>query len=645
MIHSTPFHKVLVANRGEIAVRVLRSARELGYATVAVYSKADEGALHVRSADEAVCIGAALPAESYLSIEHLIDAARRTGADAIHPGYGFLAESADFAQACAEAGIVFVGPSAQAMHSMGHKAIAKQLMLNAGVPCIPGYQGEDQSDERLAKEAERIGWPVMIKASAGGGGRGMRLVRQASDFAGLLSSARSEARHAFGNDEMLLERALLAPRHIEIQIMADRYGHAIYLGERDCSVQRRHQKLIEESPSPAVNADLRQRMGQAAVRAVQAITYEGAGTLEFLLDDKGAFYFMEMNTRLQVEHPVTEAVTGLDLVALQLRIAAGEALPLQQDDVQMQGHAMEVRLCAEDPQAQFMPQSGQLGLWRPSRQLRVDHGLNSSGNIAPYYDSMLAKLIAHGANREEARRRLLHGINDTVALGITTNQAFLTRCLQHPQFIFGAASTAFIEQHQAELLAADRAREREALALAAALLHAPTEGQRAHTLPLPLRLALGEATLALSLTHHELGCSVQIEDQRFELQWLERDGCNARLLCNGVLHPVVFQRDDDTLHLHALGQAWRITDRSLVPAQRSGAGAGDGKLRAAMNGRVVAVLVAVGERVLAGQALLTLEAMKMEHIHVAPSAGRIAAVHVSVGDQIGTQRLLVEIEL
>ena len=645
MTKTTPFHKVLVANRGEIAVRVLRSARELGYATVAVYSKVDEDALHVRCADEAVCIGQALPAESYLSIERLIDVARRVGADAIHPGYGFLAENADFAEACSEAGIVFVGPSAQAMRSMGHKAIAKQLMLNAGVPCIPGYGGEDQSDDRLAEEAECIGWPVMIKASAGGGGRGMRLVQAAADFAALLSNARSEARHAFGNDAMLLERALLAPRHIEIQIMADRYGHTIYLGERDCSVQRRHQKLIEESPSPAVDAELRQRMGQAAVRAVQAIAYEGAGTLEFLLDDKGEFYFMEMNTRLQVEHPVTEAVTGLDLVALQLRIAAGESLNLQQDEVHLQGHAMEVRLCAEDPQAQFMPQSGRLSLWRPSPHLRVDHGLNSSGDIAPYYDSMLAKLIAHAPNREEARRRLLHGLGDTVALGIATNQAFLARCLQHPQFIAGAASTAFIEQHQSELLAADRACEREALALAAALLHAPAEGQRAHTLDLPLRMALGETTLALSLAHHELGCRVQIQEQRFDVQLLERNGCDARLLCNGVLRLVVFQRDHETLHLHALGQAWRITDRSLVAAQRSDASAGDGKLRAAMNGRVVAVLVAVGERVLAGQALLTLEAMKMEHIHAAPSAGRIKAVHVSVGDQIGTQRLLVEIEL
>lgn len=645
MIRNTPFHKLLVANRGEIAVRVLRTARELGYATVAVYSKADADALHVHCGDEAVCIGAAAPAQSYLSLEHLIEAARRTGADAIHPGYGFLAESADFAEACADAGIVFVGPSAQAIRSMGHKALAKQLMLNAGVPCIPGYQGDDQSDERLAAEAARIGWPVMIKASAGGGGRGMRLVQQAADFAALLGSARSEARHAFGNDEMLLERALLAPRHIEIQIMADRHGHALYLGERDCSVQRRHQKLIEESPSPAVNAELRQRMGQIAVRAVQAIGYEGAGTLEFLLDQDGQFYFMEMNTRLQVEHPVTEAVTGLDLVALQLRIAAGEPLTLQQDDVQMHGHAIEVRLCAEDPQEQFMPQSGHLGLWRPSRHLRVDHGLKRSCDITPYYDSMLAKLVAHGANREESRRRLLHGLGDTLALGVSTNQAFLTRCLQHPQFIAGAASTAFIEKHQRELLATDRAREFEALALGAALLHAPAVGQHAHTLALPLRLTLGEVTRALTLTHHALGCHVRIDGQDFELQVLARDDCSAHLMCNGVQHAVVFQRANGTLHLHALGQAWRIQDHSLTAAQRPRTSRGDGTLRAAMSGRVVALQVAVGEHVQAGQALLTLEAMKMEHIHAAPCAGHVKAVHVNIGDQISAQRLLVEIEL
>jgi geranyl-CoA carboxylase alpha subunit len=345
----TPFSRILIANRGEIALRVIRSARALGYQTVAIYSGADIDARHVGEADQAVCVGGSLPAESYLRIDAIVDAARRTGADAVHPGYGFLAENADFAQACRDAGLVFIGPPPEAIRVMGDKAGVKRLMRAAGVPCIPGYDGEDQRDERLLAEAERIGFPIMIKATAGGGGRGMRLVHDARDFPELLRSARSEARNAFGNEGLILERVIPDPRHVEIQVLADRHGHAIHLGERDCSVQRRHQKIVEEAPSPAVDAALRERMGAAAVAAARAIGYEGVGTLECLLDPEGRFYFMEMNTRLQVEHPVTEAVTGLDLVELQLRVAAGEPLPLRQEDVRLRGHAIEVRLCAEDP--------------------------------------------------------------------------------------------------------------------------------------------------------------------------------------------------------------------------------------------------------------------------------------------------------
>src|SRR5579864_4418932 len=403
----TPFFKILVANRGEIALRIMRTARWLGYGVVAVYSDADRDALHVREADEAVRIGEALPAQSYLNIGAIIAAAKSSGADAVHPGYGFLAENEDFAQACREAGLVFIGPSPDAIRAMGNKAGAKEIMQKAGVPCVPGYQGADQGDAVMSAEADKIGFPVMIKAVAGGGGRGMRLVADAGSFADALRSARSEAKAAFGDGTVIIERAIENPRHIEIQVFGDRHGNAIHLGERDCSVQRRHQKLIEEAPSPAVTPELRAKMGEVAVAAVKALRYEGAGTLEFLLDASGEFYFMEMNTRLQVEHPVTEAITGLDLVELQLRVAAGEPLGLAQDDITFSGHAIEVRLCSEDPVRDFMPQSGRMALWQMPETIRVEHALLSGSGIPPFYDSMIAKLIAVGLSREEARSRLI----------------------------------------------------------------------------------------------------------------------------------------------------------------------------------------------------------------------------------------------
>ncbi|MGD9946576.1 MAG: acetyl/propionyl/methylcrotonyl-CoA carboxylase subunit alpha, partial [Burkholderiaceae bacterium] len=494
----TPFSKILIANRGEITLRVIRSARSLGYRTVAVYSTADAEALHVAQADQAVCIGEPLPSQSYLRIPALIEAARATGADAVHPGYGFLAENEDFAAACRDAGLVFIGPSPEAIRAMGDKAGAKRLMTAAGVPCIPGYQGEDQRAERLADEAARIGYPIMIKATAGGGGRGMRLVTAAEEFESLLRSAQSEAKNAFGDATVILEHAIIEPRHVEIQIFCDRHGNAVHLGERDCSVQRRHQKLIEEAPSPAVDAALRERMGATAVAAARAIGYEGAGTLEFLLDTSGNYFFMEMNTRLQVEHPVTEAITGLDLVEWQLRVAAGEALPLRQDEIRFSGHAIEVRLCAEDPAAGFMPQSGTIRYWQAAQQLRIEHALRSGTPVPPYYDSMIAKLVAHGRSRDEARRKLLTGLQDTVMLGIRSNQDFLQRCLMHPDFASGRASTAFIAQHQAELLAADDAAvERAALIgawllfeTAAPLRHGDSAGRLAHRLPLGIRFVM-----------------------------------------------------------------------------------------------------------------------------------------------------------
>ncbi len=490
-----PFRNILIANRGEIALRIMRTARRLGYGVIAVYSDADRESLHVRAADQAVRIGEALPAQSYLRIEAIIAAAKASGADAVHPGYGFLAENEDFAQACGDAGLVFIGPSPEAIRTMGNKAGAKDIMLAAGVPCVPGYQGADQSDAVLLDEAVRIGFPVMIKAVAGGGGRGMRRVTDAAAFPDALRAARSEAQGAFGDGTVILERAISDPRHIEIQVFGDAYGHAIHLGERDCSVQRRHQKLIEEAPSPAVSAELRARMGAIAVAATKALRYEGAGTLEFLLDASGEFYFMEMNTRLQVEHPVTEAITGLDLVELQLRVASGEPLGLTQDDIKISGHAIEVRLCSEDAAHDFMPQSGTLALWQAPDHLRVEHALRSGTEIPPFYDSMMAKLIGVGANRDEARRRLIAGLEHTAAFGVTTNQAFLAACLRHRAFASGEATTSFIGRYRDELLAPRQDAASEA-ALAALLLfvtdpHAPPwQGGRslAATFPLPQSL-------------------------------------------------------------------------------------------------------------------------------------------------------------
>ena len=651
--NATPFHKVLIANRGEIALRVIRSARALGYRTVAVYSTADARARHVQVADQAVCIGEPLPAHSYLNISAIIEAAKLCGADAVHPGYGFLAENEEFARACKTAGLVFIGPTPEAIASMGNKAGAKTLMQAAGVPCIPGYQGEDQSEESLGREAARIGFPVMIKATAGGGGRGMRLVSSAEEFPDLLRSARSEAQSAFGNPEVILERAIVEPRHIEIQVFADRHGNAIHLGERDCSVQRRHQKLIEEAPSPAVNAELRERMGATAVAAVKAIRYEGAGTLEFLLDREGNFYFMEMNTRLQVEHPVTEAVTGLDLVELQVRVAAGEALPLSQEQVRFAGHAIEVRLCAEDVDKGFMPQSGTIARWKMPAQLRVEDALCNGGEIPPFYDSMIAKIISHGRTRDEARRKLVSGLEDMVALGVTTNQAFLRRCISHPVFATGGATTAFIGQHNDELLAADSVAQERAAALAAVLLHEATGGRHPHppgrrlrrNLPISLRFELaGRIRNASMVLGDQRQFNVALDGTTFVIELIALGDDAVRFICDGVLESASYHRDGQTLLMHYRGLALHIEDKTRAASARPGDSAGDGKLRASMNGRVVAVLADVGQQVRAGQPIVTLEAMKMEHVHTAPVSGRLAAVHVSTGEQVAASRVVAEIE-
>jgi geranyl-CoA carboxylase alpha subunit len=648
------FRKILIANRGEIAVRVMRTARSMGYRTVAVYSTADADAEHVRQADQAVCIGEPLPAQSYLNIAAVIEAARTSGADAVHPGYGFLAENAAFAQACRDAGLVFIGPSPEAIRAMGDKAGAKRLMQAAGVPCIPGYQGEDQGAEKLAAEAARIGWPVMIKATAGGGGRGMRLVASAAQFDELLRSAQSEALNAFGDATVILERAIVAPRHIEVQVFADRHGHAIHLGERDCSVQRRHQKVMEEAPSPAVSEALRQRMGATAVAAAKAIAYEGAGTLEFLLDAEGQYWFMEMNTRLQVEHPVTEAVTGLDLVELQLRVAAGEPLPITQQDVRITGHAIEVRLCAEDPLQGFMPQSGTLAAWRPSPALRTEHALRNGAAVPPFYDSMIAKLVAHGRTRDEARHRLIAGLQDTVALGISTNQQLLQRALSHAVFARGEATTAFIADHVDALLAPDAATQAQAELLAALLLQLGGRGwpsPLAHTLPNALRFALDGVVHAARVTPRGKGAfDVALGDQpatQVALLALQGDGA-LRFSCGGLAEQAVVVgepggvSEPGRVFFHFRGRAFQLDNLTHVAVARAGDGDGDGLLRASMNGRVIALLVAEGDAVAAGQPLVTLEAMKMEHVHCAPRAGRVA-LHVAVGAQVAARHVVAEI--
>ena len=647
----TPFFKVLVANRGEIALRIMRTARRLGYGVVAVYSDADRDALHVREADSAVRIGEALPAQSYLRIDAIIAAAKASGASAVHPGYGFLAENEDFAQACREAGLVFVGPSPEAIRAMGNKAGAKDIMQKAGVPIVPGYQGAEQSDAVMLAEAKKIGFPVMIKAVAGGGGRGMRLVADAAAFPDALRSARSEAQGAFGDPTVILERAIVNPRHIEIQVFGDRYGNAIHLGERDCSVQRRHQKLIEEAPSPKVTPELRARMGAVAVAAVKSIGYEGAGTLEFLLDPSGEFYFMEMNTRLQVEHPVTEAITGLDLVELQLRIAAGEPLGLKQEDVKFSGHAIEVRLCSEDAGHDFMPQSGTMALWQMPDGVRVEHALQSGSEIPPFYDSMIAKIISHGADRSEARGRLISGLEQAAAFGVITNHGFLIACLRHPGFAAGEATTAFIGNHRDELLASHTNEKAEA-ALAALLLYVtnpnapPWRSGRslAATFPLTTRIDLGHGVHEVDIVRERDGgylASLSGGEQRFEIDELGRDA--VRFRTDGMMDSAKFLREGDRLYVLHRGATIAVRDLTLAAPESAAAAGGDGKVRAAMNGRVVAVLVKPGEQVALGQPVMTLEAMKMEHVHTAGVAGTVSSIDVAEGEQVTTGRIVVEI--
>jgi len=639
------FTKILIANRGEIVTRVARTARRLGYPTVAVYSEADRDSPHVAACDEAVAIGGRLPAESYLDIAKILPACRRSGADALHPGYGFLSENPEFAERCAAAGVLFIGPPPQAIRLMGDKAGAKRCMLAAGVPCIPGYQGEDQSDQRLAEEAARTGFPLMIKASAGGGGRGMRRVCKPDDLPAALVSARSEARAAFGNDMLILERVVSDARHIEIQIFADTHGEVIHLFERDCSVQRRHQKVIEEAPSPAVNAQLRAAMGAAACAAARTAGYVGAGTVEFLLDRDGNFYFMEMNTRLQVEHPVTEFITGLDLVEWQLRVANGEPLPASQDELEIHGHAIEARLYAEDAERGFLPQSGRLLRWRPAPGARTDHALADGSEITAYYDPLLAKVIAHGPTRKAARRGLIAALRQTVVLGLTSNKAFLLGCLEHPEFSEGRASTDFVAAHFADSV--DVPPAAEALAAAALLFLA----QATARLPQPwlanwhsngqaralYDLNIGKVAVApLGYAHFQIdsgGKSLDVEQLGLN------DGA-LQISIDGLRLTVAYAWENPVrLHLDIAGRNLTVEDLGRRPPQTA-LPADSGAVLPPMNGRVVALHVAEGQSVRRGDPLLVLESMKMEHTVTASRDGVVTELKVRVGEQVAPGRRL-----
>ena len=645
-----PIDTLLVANRGEIACRVMRTAKAMGIQTVAVHSAIDANARHVREADLAVNLGGAKPADSYLRIDALIAAAKASGAQAIHPGYGFLSENAGFARAIETAGLIFLGPPAAAIDAMGSKSAAKALMEAAGVPLVPGYHGEAQDVETFRTASNAIGYPVLLKAAAGGGGKGMKVVERESELTEALASAQREAQSSFGDSRMLVEKYVLKPRHVEIQVFADQHGNCLYLNERDCSIQRRHQKVVEEAPAPGLSAELRRAMGAAAVKAAQAIGYVGAGTVEFLLDERGDFFFMEMNTRLQVEHPVTELITGLDLVAWQIRVARGEALPITQEQVPLIGHAIEVRLYAEDPDNDFLPATGTLALYRESAAgpgRRVDSGVSEGDEVSPFYDPMLGKLIAWGENREEARLRLLAMLKETCVGGVRTNLAFLTRVLAHPAFANAELDTGFIPRHEAQLLPPVNELPAEFWQLAAeAFVQSETPLQRHDDYHSPwspnngLRLGLpAETDLHLSCQNERqivrlrqaTASTAQLQGESLSV---ERDGLRQQHLAI---------RCGDSLYLHYVGEL-RSIQRVDPIAEVEASHQHHGGLTAPMNGSIVRVLVEAGQQVEAGTALVVLEAMKMEHSIRAPHAGTVKALYCSEGEMVSEGTVLVELE-
>ncbi len=665
------FNKILIANRGEIACRVIKTARRLGVCSVAVYSAADAGARHVRLADEAVLIGPAAAAESYLVGSRIIAAAIQTGAQAIHPGYGFLSENADFAEECARAGLVFIGPPVSAIRAMGSKSAAKTLMENAGVPLVPGYHGENQDPEFLKSQAKKIGYPLLIKASAGGGGRGMRIVNKTEEFLDALASCQREAKAGFGSDQVLLERYLDRPRHIEFQVFGDSQGKVVHLFERDCSVQRRHQKVLEEAPAPGMSAQRRAAMGRAAVEAAKAVGYVGAGTVEFIVNQDGSFYFMEMNTRLQVEHPVSEMITGLDLVEWQLRVAAGEPLPLAQEQLAIRGHALEARIYAEDADKGFLPSTGRLShLAQPEESLhvRVDSGVEQNDEISPHYDAMIAKLIVWDETRERALARMLQALAQYRIVGVANNVAFLTRLVACPAFASADLDTGLIERERDLLFPATAATPPQAW-LVAALAELLREARAAHRAAAreqdphspwhlsdgwrvnsaarrTLRFRHGEEEQSIAVAYLGKGYSLTLGGSTQATHAVGELGENGQLRADldGMHLTATVVTAGERRHVFLHGSSHLLAN--VDPLYHAGEGGGpDGGLTAPMPGKVIALIAAVGVHLAKGAPLLILEAMKMEHTLTAPAAGKVIRFRYAVGDQVTDGAELVEFEI
>ena len=663
------FTKILIANRGEIACRVIKTARRMGISTVAVFSEADANARHVRMADEAVLIGPAAARDSYLKADRILDAAKRTGAEAVHPGYGFLSENEGFAEACAAAGIVFVGPPVTAIRAMGSKSAAKALMAKAGVPLTPGYHGDDQDPAHLKREADAIGYPVLIKASAGGGGKGMRRVDRADDFDAALASCQRESRNAFGDDRVLVETCVLKPRHIEIQVFGDTHGNVVHLFERDCSVQRRHQKVLEEAPAPGMTDARRAAMGRAAVEAAKAVDYVGAGTVEFIANQDGSFYFMEMNTRLQVEHPVTEMITGLDLVEWQLRVAAGEPLPRSQDELTIHGHALEARIYAEDPDRGFLPSTGRLLHLVPPREsidVRVDTGVEQGDEITPFYDPMIAKLIVHGADRPQALARMRRALAAYRIVGVGNNVEFLGRLVATPSFANADLDTGLIERESALLFPADHDILTDVwLAVALAELLRERRAAREHAEAAvdrdspwrrldgwrlngrarrTIALAIGELSREIVVAYSGDGFRLTIDDAAV--------AAHGTLDVDGTLHASFDGRRSGAAviasgagrHVFVDGRTFTVRIVDLLDAGGAGHEVEGGGLKAPMPGKVVALIAVAGAVVEKGAPLLVLEAMKMEHTIAAPTKGTVLAFRFAAGEQVAEGADLVDFE-
>jgi geranyl-CoA carboxylase alpha subunit len=654
----TTINKVLIANRGEIALRIMKTAQTMGIKTVAIYTEADAESPHRHFADQAVLIGEGPVADSYLNSDKIIAAAKDCGANAIHPGYGFMSERSDFALACKEAGLIFIGPSPEAIELMGNKAAAKRKMIETGVPCVPGYEGEDQSLDAFRQAAKAIGFPLMVKAVAGGGGKGMRLVESEDELTTSLSLARSEAENAFGNGELILEKAIIRPRHVEVQVFADCLGNTLHLGERDCSVQRRHQKVVEEAPCPILTPELRSSMGKVAVEAAKSIGYEGAGTVEFLLSEDGSFYFLEMNTRLQVEHPVTEEITRRDLVALQFAVAEGRPLGFEQSDVTLSGHAIEVRLYAEDPEQDFRPQTGDVKGWQISTNLnvRTDGGIQAGQSISHFYDPMLAKIIAYGNDREEARQLLVNGLKDTLLFGVKTNRDFLIEILENETFGQGQATTAFLQEEFGDRKNNTDEAAVQAKVVAAALLYFSLQERNFKKsagvnetllgwgspgfLVSSLKLSLNGEVSSASVRQQAPDCvTISFEQESSGVEYLEDalriDG--TKVAIKSFLH----DNDDLYFALDATTHHFRhVKAASLLETSRS-----SGQITAPMHGNIIELAASVGSTVKAGDRLAVLEAMKMQHELIADHDGVVSEIHALAGSQVKAGDLLISIAL